>query len=201
MTKKLLSSVSRRNFLKAVEISMGAASLAVHQGSAAPDSPKSAGLPPGKGITNNLRTPHMKLKSIDVDSARWTSGLWAERFNTCANATIDQLWQRMQGVHFANFQRAVGDAEGTNFVGAGFSDGDLYKWLEAAVATFNVTRDPKLEALIDRVISVVVRAQQSDGYIFTRLALDKKRGRTDAKAFEKAFEFETYNCGHLMTSA
>src|SRR3954462_12940996 len=125
MTKNLLSSVSRRNFLKAVEISMGAASLATHQASAAPVPPMPATLPPGKGITNNLRSPHMKLKSIDVDSARWTSGLWAERFDTCAHATIDQLWKRMEGVHFANFLRAVGDAPGTNFVGAGFSDGDL----------------------------------------------------------------------------
>ena len=75
MTKNLLSSVSRRNFLKAVEISVGAASLAAHGASAGPPTQKSSTLPPGKGITNNLRSPHMKLKSIDVDSAQWTSGL------------------------------------------------------------------------------------------------------------------------------
>jgi DUF1680 family protein len=196
------SSLSRRTFLKGVELTFGAAaSLAAQQNSTPAPAMNSRVLAQGKGITNNLQSPHMRLKSIDVDSARWTSGLWAERFNTCAHATIDQLWQRMEGVHFANFLRAVGDVEGTNFVGSGFSDGDLYKWLEAAVATYNVTRDPKLDSLIDRVISVVARAQQSDGYIFTRLALDKRRGRTDAKPFEKAIEFETYNCGHLMTSA
>src|SRR3954462_8308267 len=151
MTKNLLSSVSRRNFLKAVEISMGAASLATHQAPAAPVPPLPATLPPGKGITNNLRSPHMKLKSIDVDSARWTSGLWAERFEICAHATVQHLWHEMEGVHYANFLRAIGDLQTADYQGPGFSDGDLYKWLEAAIASYGVTRDPQLGALIDRV--------------------------------------------------
>lgn len=199
-------SISRRNFLKGVEITMGVASLSAQQAptpvSLSQTTPgKSRFLSPGKGITNNLQSPHMKLKSVDVDSVRWTSGLWAERFDTCARATIQHLWQEMQSLHYANFLRAVGDIEGTNYAGAGFSDGDLYKWLEAAVATYNVTRDPKLESLIDKVISVIGRAQQNDGYIFTRLALDKRRGGAEARPFEKATDFETYNCGHLMTAA
>src|SRR5262249_7029369 len=118
------TSLSRRSFLKGVEMTLGAAALSAQQGPAQA-APASRALSQGKGITNNLRSPHMKLKSVDVDSARWTSGLWAERFDTCAHATINQLWQRMEGVHFANFLRAVGDAGGTNFIGAGFSDGDL----------------------------------------------------------------------------
>ena len=107
----------------------------------------------------------------------------------------------MEGVHYANFLRATGQLQAGDHEGAGFSDGDLYKWLEAAVATYNVTRDPKLESLIDQVITVIGRVQQSDGYIFTRLTLEKRRGRTDARPFENAIDFETYNCGHLMTAA
>lgn len=201
MIKNLLSSVSRRNFLKAVEISMGAASLAGTRGSGAPSVPTHAALPPGKGITNNLRSPHMKLKSIDVDSAQWTSGLWAERFDSCSHATIQHLWHEMEGVHYANFLHAVGDVQTANYQGAGFSDGDLYKWLEAAIASYGVTHDPQLRALIDRVISVIGRAQRSDGYIFTHLTLEQRNGHKDAKPFENAVDFETYNCGHLMTAA
>jgi hypothetical protein len=143
----------------------------------------------------------MKLKSIDMDSAQWTSGLWAERFNTCAHATVQHLWHEMEGVHYANFQRAIGDEPIGNYKGAGFSDGDLYKWLEAAVASYGITRDPELGSLIERVIGVIGRAQQSDGYIFTRLTLEKRSGRSNAKPFENALDFETYNCGHLMTAA
>ncbi len=143
----------------------------------------------------------MKLKSVDVDSVQWTSGLWAERFDTCAHATIQHLWHEMEGVHYANFLRATGELPEGGLEGAGFSDGDFYKWLEAATASFSVTRDPQLGSLIDQVISVIGRAQQSDGYIFTRLTLEKRRGRADAKPFENAIDFETYNCGHLMTAA
>ncbi len=155
----------------------------------------------GKGITNNLQTPHMKLKSVDVDSVRWTSGLWAERFDACASATIKHLWQEMQNPHYGNFLRAVGEKEGHQHEGYGFSDGDLYKWLEAAIAVYNISRDSELERLIDTVISVIGKVQQGDGYIYTRLALDKVRGRAEARPFERAIEFETYNCGHLMTAA
>ena len=205
-TSPLSPFLSRRSFLKAVEITMGAASLSAQQAFAQVDSPpplagKSSVLSPGKGITGNLHSPHMKLKSVDVDSVRWTSGVWAERFDTCASATIPHLWEKLQPVHYANFLRAAGEMEGTRHEGAGFADGDLYKWLEAAVATYNITRDPKLDSLIDRVIAVIGKVQQSDGYIFTRLALDKLSGRTDARPFEKAIDFETYNCGHLMTAA
>ena len=88
-----------------------------------------------------------------------------------------------------------------NYQGAGFSDGDLYKWLEAAVAAYGVTAGSATGSLIDRVISVIGRAQQSDGYVFTHLTLRKRAGRPDAKPFENALDFETYNCGHLMTAA
>jgi uncharacterized protein len=198
-------SLSRRDFVKALEVSLGAASVAPPRASAAPSSvpsaARSAALPPGRGITNNLLSPHIKLKSIDVDSAQWTSGLWAERFDTCAHVTVQHLWQEMEGVHYANFLRAVGDVPIDKFQGAGFSDGDFYKWLEAAIASYGVTRDAQLEALIDRVITMIGRAQRPDGYIFTRLTLEQRSGRPGAKPFENALDFETYNCGHLMTAA
>jgi DUF1680 family protein len=202
MEKKSLPPVSRRSFLQAVELSLGAASLrALPSSAAVPASTKPDSLPPGKGLTNNLRSPNMKLKSIDVDSAQWTSGLWAERFDTCAHATVQHLWHEMEGVHYANFLHAVGDVQTANYQGAGFSDGDLYKWLEAAVASYGVTNDPQLKSLIDKVISVIGRAQQPDGYIFTHLTLERKAGKPGAKPFENAVDFETYNCGHLMTAA
>ena len=188
------SSLSRRDFVKTLELSAAAASLAPHLASATP-------LPPAKGITNNLRSPHMKLKSIDVNSAQWTSGLWAERFDICAHSTVQHLWHEMEGVHYANFQRAVGDLPIENFRGAGFSDGDFYKWLEAAIASYGITRDPQLAALINRSIAIIGRAQRPDGYIFTRLTIEQRTGRPDAKPFENALDFETYNCGHLMTAA
>jgi DUF1680 family protein len=211
MTRKHVScipaSFSRRNFLKGLEISLGTAAALSAQKAPA-QSPVSRHLSgsaapplPGKGITNNLRSPYMKLRSVDVNSVRWTSGLWAERFDICARATVQHVWQEMENIHYANFLRAVGDKEGMQFSGSGFADGDLYKWLEGAIAAYNVTRDPKLGALIDKVTSVIARAQQSDGYLFTRLTLDQRRGRAGARPFERAIDFETYNCGHLMTAA
>ena len=37
-------------------------------------------------IVNNSNSPHAKLKSLPVDSAQWTDGLWKERFEQNATA-------------------------------------------------------------------------------------------------------------------
>jgi DUF1680 family protein len=143
----------------------------------------------------------MKLKSIDVDSAQWTSGLWAERFDTCAHATVQHLWHEMQGVHYANFLHAVGDVQTANYQGAGFSDGDLYKWLEAAVASYGVTHDPQLGEPDRRHFRDRQGAADRRLHLHSSHARTKGWAKPDAKPFENAVDFETYNCGHLMTPA
>ena len=32
-----------------------------------------------------------KLRSVDLDAARWTDGFWAEKFEMCKNATIPSI--------------------------------------------------------------------------------------------------------------
>lgn len=65
---------------------------------------------------------------------------------------------------FRNFEIAAGACEGTHW-GPPFHDGDMYKWLEGVASIYAVTKDPKLDALMDRFIDHVVRAQRADGYI------------------------------------
>ena len=61
--------------------------------------------------------------------------------------------------------RALADpwAEAGYWGGSVFWDSDLAKWLEAASARLEQTRDPVLEARVDEVIGLFERAQLPDG--------------------------------------
>jgi uncharacterized protein len=58
-----------------------------------------------------------------------------------------------------------------------------------------VTRDPALDRRMDEVIEVIGKAQQPDGYLSTRIILEK------LERFQDIHHHELYNMGHLMTAA
>ena len=116
---------------------------------------------------------------------------------------------------FANFQVAAGTIQGKHH-GPPFHDGDMYKWLEACAAVYAVTKDPKLDALMDQFIEQVALAQRADGYIHTPVVISERNqgidshagdnaagieiGKDQKHAFASRLNFETYNLGHLMTA-
>jgi hypothetical protein len=82
----------------------------------------------------------------------------------------------LHGSHgFANFQAAAGTVKGKHH-GPPFHDGDMYKWLEACAAVYAVTKDPRIDALMDRFIEQVALAQREDGYIHTPVNIEERRG-------------------------
>ena len=101
--------------------------------------------------------------------------------------------------------------------GPPFHDGDFYKWLEGVAAVYAVNKDPKLDALMDKAVAVIVKAQREDGYIHTPVIIEEKNkgvdshkaqketvigtevgGANEVGAFANRLNFETYNLGHLM---
>lgn len=153
-----------------------------------------------RGITNTSSSQYVKLRSVDIDNVKWTKGFWAEKFDLCHKVMIPNMWRLLEDPNishaFTNFRIAAGLEEG-QFKGTWWHDGDLYKWLEATAYVYAVTRDDELGQLMDRVIEVIGKAQQEDGYISTPIILGY-RGVT--KRFEKLNYHELYNMGHLMTA-
>lgn len=58
-----------------------------------------------------------------------------------------------------------------------FHDSDVHKWLEAASYTLASHPDPKLEALLDETIDLIVSAQQPDGYLNTFFTFAEPQNR------------------------
>jgi DUF1680 family protein len=154
-------------------------------------------------LVNTSNSPHAKLNSVGLSDVQWTKGFWAERFAVCRDAMVPQLWATYTSdticYSFKNFKVAAGIDTG-RFRGPSFHDGDFYKTLEAVAAMYALTKDKKLEAWMDEAISVIGKAQKSDGYIYTKNIIEQKKSGKE-KMFDDQLSFEAYNFGHLMTAA
>ncbi len=175
----------------------------------------------GGGLTDMSESKHAVMVNTPVGAVKWTGGFWGERFDVYSGTSLQSMWETWSNPDishgFRNFEIAAGTCEGEHW-GPPFHDGDMYKWLEAVAAVYAVNKDPKLDALMDKFIEQVVKAQRADGYIHTPVIIDERNRGVDTHAFHKeqtvigtkvggedekgAFanrlNFETYNLGHLM---
>lgn len=164
---------------------------------------------------------YAKMVNTPLGAVKWTGGFWGERFNVYSNTSLQSMWVTWSNPDishgFRNFEIAAGTCEGEHW-GPPFHDGDMYKWLEAVAAVYAVNKDPELDALMDKFIEQVVKAQRADGYIHTPVIIEERNkgidthsehrdqtvigtkvGAEDEKgAFANRLNFETYNLGHLM---
>ncbi len=182
-----------------------------------------------KGLVEMSISTEAKMKNTPLGAVKWTGGFWGDRFGILSQTTIWDMWDTWntpwetldkKGAHgsngFRNFEVAAGSVQGRHH-GPPFHDGDMYKWLEACAAVYAITKDPKLDALMDKFIEQVRLAQRNDGYIHTPVVISERNlgidshagdntnigieiGDDHKKAFASRLNFETYNLGHLMTA-
>ncbi len=149
-------------------------------------------------VVDTSKSPHVQFRPIGLESARWTTGFWAVRYDLNRRTTIPTMKRVMElptnSATFHNLRVAGGERSG-KFFGNDWGDGDCYKWIEAAASTFAQTRDPELDRQMDEVIAVVAKAQAPDGYISTQTQLTGKKRWTNLN------HHELYNMGHLLTAA
>jgi len=162
-----------------------------------------------RGITNTTSSSYAKLKSIDIGDVTWTDGFWADKFELCHKVMIPYMRMIYMDRAFKNFRIAAGLEEG-EFWGKWWHDGDFYKWLEAAIYVYAITKDPELDRQIEEIIDVIGKAQEKDGYISTPIQIGHgfTVGRftgehrfTEKHRWTRAGDHEVYNLGHLMTAA
>lgn len=182
-----------------------------------------------QGLTDMSNSRQAQMKNTPMGAVKWTGGFWGDRFNMLSTTGIWDMWNTWNtpweiiddmGLHgsngFRNFEVAAGTVKGKHH-GPPFHDGDMYKWLEACAAVYAITKDPKIDALMDKFIEQVALAQRNDGYIHTPVVISERNagidthantenaagieiGKDQKHAFASRLNFETYNLGHLMTA-
>ena len=157
-----------------------------------------------KSLVNTSQSPYAKLIGVNMGDVHWTKGFWADRFEVCRSSMSPKLLKTYMdpkvGHALQNFQIAAGLDTG-RFVGPSFQDGDFYKAFESLVSLYAQTGDKKLDQLMDEIVSVISKAQRTDGYIYTPTIIAARNNPKESKAFADRLNFETYNLGHLMTAA
>jgi DUF1680 family protein len=163
-----------------------------------------------KALIDTTRSPHARMYMPDLADVRWNGGLLGDRFEVARKVMIPHMWTIFADPHeshaWDNFLMAAGLGEGRGDGkphGPPFNDGDFLKWVEALAQVYAVTKDPAIDAEMDRIVDVVGKAQREDGYLHTQKIVPQRRGQSGAvaKEFEDREHFETYNMGHLITTA
>jgi DUF1680 family protein len=153
-------------------------------------------------MRETMKSPYAHLAPLPQGKSLWTGGFWEERFNTCKDAIIPNIYRLFAddeiSHYIANFRIASGEEEGEH-KGPPFADGDFYKWIEGASWVYGITGDLKLKKDIDHAVAYIAKVQREDGYIFTLKAIQERRG-TSGEALADSLNFEVYNLGHLITA-
>ena len=154
-------------------------------------------------LVNTSKSPYAILHSLDMDDVKWTNGFWAERFAICKDSMVPNLWRIYNDPKtshaFKNFEIAAGMDTGSH-TGPSFHDGDFYKTLESVASLYALTKDKRLDEIMDKAIDVIAKSQRDDGYIYTKAIIEQRKTGVQ-KQFEDRLSFEAYNIGHLMTAA
>lgn len=151
-----------------------------------------------KGIVANYASPHVKLKATNFGDCQWTSGFWAEKTQKAIDVMIPYMGDVLCGTvghALNNFKIAAGLKEGKH-QGMYWHDGDFYKFMEAKIYAFALSKNEALLAELDEYIDIIGKAQEPDGYLQTQIQL-----RDDADRYENRKYHEMYNTGHLLISA
>lgn len=108
----------------------------------------------------------------------------------------DELEDVVKSSAIKNFEIAAKEKEG-NFYGFIFQDSDLYKWLEAVAYSLHLKKNEELEECADKIIDLIGRAQQDDGYLHTYFIIEKPEMK-----FKNLWEcHELYCAGHFFEAA
>lgn len=148
-------------------------------------------------MKENIFTP--SLNKIKV-----TDDLFGKYADMVAEKLIPYQWEILndripdaeKSYCISNFRIAAGEKEGRH-QGYIFSDTDVYKWLETLAFCLEAGKAKEFEPLADKLIELIGRAQEPDGYLNTYFSVNCP----ELKWTNFAEGHELYSAGHLFEAA
>jgi DUF1680 family protein len=145
------------------------------------------------------------IQPVPFTSVKLTDKFWSPKIETNRTATIPASFARCESTgRVKNFEMAA-EHKGKFCTTYPFDDTDIYKTIEGASYSLAVHPDPKLSAYIDSLITIVGKAQEPDGYLYTARSIDPVHPQSWAGperwVNESKMSHELYNCGHMYEAA
>lgn len=145
-----------------------------------------------------------EIKEVPFTDVHFTDEFWLPRMEINRTVSIPSAFHQCEiNGRFDNFALAGGLIRGEHKGDFSFDDTDPYKIIEGASYSLAVKYDPKLDAYLDSVITLIAAAQEPDGYLTTCVTNKCTRlsGWWGSSRWEKINSHELYNSGHLYEAA
>lgn len=145
-----------------------------------------------------------EIKEVPFTDVHFTDEFWLPRMEINRTVSIPSAFHQCEiNGRFDNFALAGGLIKGEHKGDFSFDDTDPYKIIEGASYSLAVKYDPKLDAYLDSVITLIAAAQEPDGYLTTCVTnkCERLSGWWGSSRWEKINSHELYNSGHLYEAA
>ncbi len=145
------------------------------------------------------------IQGVPFNEVKISDQFWAPKIETTRTVTIPASFAKCEETgRVANFEK-VAKKEGKFGTEYPFDDTDIYKIIEGASYSMSVHPDRKLDRYVDSLITIVGKAQEADGYLYTARTIDPKHPHPwsgDQRwVNESILSHELYNSGHLFEAA
>jgi DUF1680 family protein len=145
------------------------------------------------------------IKQVPFTDVRFTDKLWSGRIEVNRTVTIPASFARCENTgRVSNFEMAAAK-KGKFCTKFPFDDTDIYKTIEGAAYSMAVHPDPKLDKYVDSLISIVSKAQEPDGYLYTARTIDPLHPHAwsgpERWVKENDNSHELYDSGHMFEAA
>lgn len=134
----------------------------------------------------------VSFEQVSIDDTFWNPRLKAH-FDATLKTCIAHLQDSTPRIR--NFEKAAGLKEG-KMEGVSWDDSDVYKVMEGIAYSLIKNPNPEYEALLDRWIDLIAKAQEPDGYLNTYFTLNAPEQR-----WVDMGNSETYCGGHMIEAA
>lgn len=155
------------------------------------------------------KSPDYPIESVNIQNVKLNDEFWLPIIQRVQEKTIEYaLAKCQQEGRFDNFLIAGGEMEGEVKGAMPFDDTDVYKIIEGASNSLISAPNPKLEKLVDSLVSIIKIGQEADGYLTTWRTIDPAKPPANWVNVDKgerweslAASHELYNAGHLYEAA
>ncbi len=146
------------------------------------------------------------ISPVPFTSVKVTDAFWGQRLKASREVTIPLAFSKCEETgRYKNFVMAAHPSEKNKVEGFTFDDTDVYKTIEGASYSMQTFPNKKLDKYIDSVLTIVAKAQEPDGYLYTFRTMNPNHTHEWAgtKRWEKEEDLshELYDLGHMIEGA
>ena len=152
-----------------------------------------------QGVIYLNHSLNARMHPVPMSAVKMTEGFWAPRRKIIFERTLPALLDAIEERGFVDNFRRLSGKKNVARRGRPAADADVYQWIEAAswgLASVDTaaTGKQQLEARMDALISDVLAAQDSTGYLNTYFSAD----RAHLRFTDLIHSQEDYCLGHLI---